>query len=76
MGNQIEQFLKEVQMAYKYMKKFSTCLAIKKCKSKLLWDSMSPQSKWLSSRKLTTNAEVDTGYGGGVTNSYSLLMGM
>jgi hypothetical protein len=36
----------EEQMASKYMKKFSTSLALKRCKSKQHLDFISPQLKW------------------------------
>jgi hypothetical protein len=44
------------------MKKCSTSLSIKKCKSKLYWDSISPKSECQASRKQTgTNDGEDLG---------------
>jgi hypothetical protein len=37
-------------MTNKYLKKHSISTAIKKCKTKLKWDSISLFSKWLSSK--------------------------
>jgi hypothetical protein len=50
----------EVQMASKYMKKCSTSLVIKGCKSKQHLDFISPQLEWTESRvKTITNAGED-----------------
>jgi hypothetical protein len=44
----------------KCKKKCSSFLTIKKCKSEVYCNSISPQSEWLSSRKqTTTNAGQD-----------------
>jgi hypothetical protein len=43
-----------VQIASKCIKKFSTSLAIKRCKSKQQLDFISPQLKWPYSREITT----------------------
>jgi hypothetical protein len=44
------QFSKEVQIANKYILKYSI--------SKLHWDSISPQTEWLSSRKQTAGVHT------------------
>jgi DNA replication protein DnaD len=54
---------KKVQIADKYMKKCSTSLAVKKCKSQWHLDSISPHSDWLPANKTQTiwNSGKDVG---------------
>ena len=40
-----------------------------KCKSNLLWDSISPHSKWQSSRKQNTDASEDSGESKGLNTA-------
>jgi hypothetical protein len=47
---------KEMQMVNKYMKKYSTALAMKEMQIKNETDYILLQSKWKSSRKQATNA--------------------
>jgi hypothetical protein len=51
-----------------YMKKCSISLAVKKCKSKQHWDSISPQSQW----QTTANTDEEMGR----RNLYMLLVEM
>jgi hypothetical protein len=46
-------------MAIKYINRCLTSLPINKRKSKWLWDSISPWTEWLPSRKQTGNAGKD-----------------
>jgi endonuclease I len=45
----------------KYMKKWSISLAITEMQIKLHWNSISPESDWLVSRKTTVNPGKDMG---------------
>jgi hypothetical protein len=54
------------------MKKCSISLAISEMQIQTTLDSTSPQSEWISRKRMATNAGEDVGE----SNTYTLLMGM